>query len=73
MGLKDLLRGFDPTKDYRYDWDANGNPIYIGIAEKGSLTSKEVWNLTKISWGEDGNPFLIERAKGIWDTRSEVF
>lgn len=73
MGLKDLLRGVDLSKDQRIDWDENKNPIYIGIADKGSLTSADVWIMTKITWDEDNNPILIEAAKGIWDSRSEAF
>ena len=59
------------------EWDGSGNPIYIGDAEPGTLSSSLKWRIKKISWDGSGNPISIKWAEGSrefkynWDIRSD--
>jgi hypothetical protein len=59
----------------KIDYDANGNPIYIGIARGGSATSDTKWFLKKLIYS--GNNLTdMQCAQGEisfdkqWDLRS---
>jgi hypothetical protein len=59
----------------KIDYDANGNPIYIGIARGGSATSDTKWFLKKLVYS--GNNLTdMQCANGeisfnkTWDGRS---
>jgi|WetSurMetagenome_2_1015567.scaffolds.fasta_scaffold197544_2 hypothetical protein len=59
-----------------FEFDMNGNPIYLGMAEPGVTTDKKNWSIRKIAWDVDGNPESIMWANGsrefkfVWDNRS---
>lgn len=56
------------------DYDANGNPIYYGVAIAGALTSDPKWRIAKIAY-IGNNPVEVTYADGtveynhIWDNR----
>ena len=55
-----------------FDWDASGNPIYIGVAYAGAETSDATWLIKKITWDASGNPTSKKTATGIWDNRASL-
>jgi len=59
----------------RLAYDVSGNPIYVGIAAPGSLTSEAKWQVRKLTFDLNGNVTVIEYAGGLpnfsykWDSR----
>lgn len=59
----------------RIQWDVNDNPIYVGWAMPGTLTSVTEWRIMRITWVA-GNPTEVEWAEGQssfsyeWDERA---
>jgi hypothetical protein len=55
--------------------NSDGNPIYIGDAEPGTLITDFNWRIKKITYDTDGNPTAIQWAGGSrafkfrWDNR----
>jgi hypothetical protein len=55
--------------------DGGGNPIYVGLANPGSLTSAPVWRILKIGYDGGGFTASVKWADGnldfdkIWDNR----
>ena len=60
----------------RLDPDIAGNPIYIGRALTGSLTSATVWQIRKLTFDVSGNLLSIQWPNGVadytfvWDNRA---
>ena len=58
-------------KSKRYDNEgrSDGQPVYIGFAEKGSAENEVEWTIHKFSY--DGNGFSTERKVGFgkWSGR----
>ncbi len=58
------------------EYDINNNPVYIGKAQPGSISSSSVWQIQKLSYDASGNVTKIEWAEGsddfnkIWDNRA---
>jgi hypothetical protein len=57
------------------DWDAGGNPTYVGKADPGRPTSQKGWQIKQITFDADNNPTGVLWANGtsrfvhIWDNR----
>lgn len=66
------LAGFITTTEY----DADGNPIYIGEANPGTGKGSAGWRIRKIIYDADGNITDIQYADGdanfdnIWNNRA---
>jgi hypothetical protein len=58
-------------------FDGNNNPIYLGLAAKGSAKSAEVWQLRKLTFDGNSNCTDIQWADGndnfdnSWDLRGD--
>lgn len=68
--LGDIKRG---VTDYRklIDWDADGQPIYVGLDAQDALTTDPTWTIQRTTW-VDGNPTDIQVLTGIWDDRAAL-
>ena len=62
----------------QFDYDANGNVIYIGRADIGNATSGAKWQIRKMTYDAVGNLLTIQFANGndgytsIWDNRASL-
>lgn len=62
----------------RIERDGSGNPIYIGIASPGTLTSSSFWQIRKLTFNGSNDVTAIEYANGspafdaIWDNRGSL-
>lgn len=60
------------------DYDGGTNPIYIGLATPGTLTSESTWLIKKLTFDGSNNPTAIKYANGspnfdqIWDNRASL-
>ena len=60
------------------DYSGGTNPIYIGLATPGSLTSAAVWQIRLLTWDGNNNPTQIQYANGspsfdqIYDNRGNL-
>lgn len=56
------------------DYSAGTNPIYIGYASQGALTSQSVWFIIKITWDANNNPTVIKSVNNaVWDDRATAY
>lgn len=60
------------TDEKRVDYDADGNPVYIGTAKQGTLASGLGWNIYKYTWNGDGDWTHRQHRVGIWDNRATL-
>ena len=54
------------------EYDSNGNPIYIGLAQEMSKReNQEGWYIKRFTWDSSGN--MVEKLKrvGKWSERTE--
>jgi len=58
--------------EIRFDYDSNGNVIYIGKAIPGTATSG-TWLIYKFTWDSNGNCTRIQNSTGSWDNRTNLF
>lgn len=69
----------ESTESYlqRFDYDANGNAIYLGRADIGSLSSEAKWQIKRLSYS-GSNVTIIEFASSTdafnqaWDSRTSL-
>jgi hypothetical protein len=60
------------------DYDGGTNPIYIGLAAPGALTSEAKWLIKKLTFDGSNNPTAIKFANGssnfdqIWADRASI-
>lgn len=59
------------------DYDGGTNPIYIGKAVPGSLTSEAKWQIQKLTFDGNNNPTSIlfpgtAEFNQIWDNRASL-
>ena len=55
----------------RVDYLLGTDPIYVGYADRGTLTSAPAWFILKITWDATPNPTLIQTAnEAVWDDRA---
>lgn len=58
------------------EYDANDNPIYVGMAEPSTATGALSWQIKKITYDANNNPTAVEWADGNdsfdnkWDERA---
>jgi len=72
------IRVLNDDLDYTtlIDYDSGTNPIYIGKAATGTLTSAATWQIMKITWDVNNNPTEIKWADSVitftkeWDERA---
>ena len=62
------------THQTRYDYVSrtDGQPVYIGKAERGQLTSQSCWEISKMSYDESNNIVSTQTASGSWDDRASL-
>jgi hypothetical protein len=59
-------------------YDANENPIYIGLAVPGTATSDPLWQIRHLTFDPSNNPTSIQYANGVidfnfvWDNRATL-
>ena len=76
--MGDVRAGAVPTEGYviAIEYDANGNPIYIGKALPGTAKTASGWQIMKITYDANGNATDIQWAGGsdafdkIWNDRA---
>lgn len=58
----------------RIDYDANNNPIYIGFAVKGALSSAAAWVISKNTYDANNNLTVSQSSSQfqIWDNRTSL-
>jgi len=62
----------------QFDYDADGNVIYIGRADIGTATTAALWQIRKMTYSAAGDLLTIQFAKGddgytnIWDNRASL-
>ena len=54
----------------RIEWSGS-NPIYIGYADKGVITTDAVWFILKLTWS-GSTVTLIQSSVGAWDSRAAL-
>ena len=61
-------------KDFRFDYDENGNIIYIGKNENLDASEDDpTWVLLKFFYDENGNITEIKIKIGAWSQRETLF
>lgn len=66
----------DTVYTVKLDYDANNNPIYIGLADIGAATSDAVWQIRKIDYDVNNDPISViwadgtDRFEKVWDNRT---
>lgn len=69
---------FNASHDIAIDYDGSNNPIYLGLAPTGSVTSGAVWMIKKLTFDGSNNLTRIQYANGsssqnqIWDNRAAL-
>lgn len=75
---RDLQRLNASNLRYEIEYDASNNPLYIGIAAPGKLTSDASWMIKKLTWDGSNNLTSLKFAGGtseftqIWDNRASL-
>jgi len=60
----------------KIDKDGGSNPVYIGKAKAGTLTSQTFWQIFKITWDGSNDPTDVKWADSVttftkeWDERA---
>lgn len=60
----------------RLEYDVSNNPIYLGLAAPGSLTTEEKWQIRYLTFDASNNVTSMSYANGtpnfdkIWDNRA---
>ena len=59
---------------FRADYVArtDGQPIFLGFARKGRLTSEDAWLIYKFTYDVNDQVTLRQSAKGTWDDRAAL-
>lgn len=63
----------------RFDYDANGNQIYLGWAQTGTATSDAFWRIAKQTFNASNQMLSITWPNGstgfgaIWDSRDTAY
>lgn len=77
--MRTTIDGVDRTaQEYiiKIEWDSNNNPIYVGKAIIGSLTSSSLWQIKKLAYDSNFNVTDIQYASStdffdkIWNLRA---
>ncbi len=76
QGALRIVSGSSSDYTKRFDYDANGNVIYIGLAKPGAATSETKWQIRKLEYDANGNVIAELFADGsaafdkVWDNRT---
>jgi hypothetical protein len=56
----------------RFDYDATGNTIYIGIAYRGALAGDAAWIIAKLTYDGSNQCTQIQTSPegSVWDNRA---
>lgn len=46
----------------KIDYVSGTNPIYVGLARAGTLTSESFWQIIKLTWDGNDNPTDVKYA-----------
>lgn len=63
---------------FEVEYDGSNNPIYIGIAAPGTVTSESKWMVKKLAWDGNNNLTSLKFAGGasefdqVWDNRGSL-
>ena len=74
MNLNDAFEG---QYIKRFDYDADGNAIYVGRAAPGTASSTAAWSIQRMTY-LGGRATLVEFAGGnnqmaaVWDNRASL-
>lgn len=69
-GVFPVMPGWKRITDY--DGRTDFQPVYMGYALMGTLTSAETWYIFKFSYTGNQNT-QVESGYGAWDARSSLF
>lgn len=70
-----ILQESNDNYKYKFDYDGNNNPIYIGKVLFGVGTDEAKWQIKKLTYDANNNPTDIQYPSGdddfqyIWDNR----
>lgn len=59
------------NQQMRVEYDADSNPIYVGVTGSGTDSSTSGWVISKYTWSS-GNCTLKQIAEGSWDGRASL-
>lgn len=66
------LAGFSPQIQYG-NYDADGNPTYVGFARRGGATSSAVWAIFKLTFSSSNLQSVTSAPlNSIWDNRTSL-
>lgn len=59
-------------EEVRFDYDTrtDSNPVYVGSAVPGTLTSAATWTVKKFTYDSSSRPTRVQVASGSWDNRA---
>lgn len=60
-----------------YDYDSNGNILYIGRAARGTAASEPGWYIEKMTYDANGNvasikTVIFDYERSIWNNRTSL-
>lgn len=69
--VTDVKRGITDYRK-RIDWDADGQPIYVGLNAQAALGIDATWTIQRITWNASGQPIDVQVLTGAWDSRTTL-
>jgi hypothetical protein len=71
--FSDISSGISRS-DTRLDYEAreDSQPVYIGRADGGTLTSAGTWVIERLTYDETDRPILKQTRTGAWDNRATL-
>lgn len=69
--LVDIKRGVTDGRTL-IDWDANGQPRYVGVNVQSAAGSAGDWSIKRITWDANGQPTDVQVLVGAWDNRESL-
>lgn len=78
MAVRDIFELLSDTDIQLFDYDGNGNTIYIGNAQPGSLSSASVWRIKQLNYNGSNQitsikfPSASSAYNFIWDNRAAL-
>lgn len=55
-----------------YDIRTDGQPVYLGRAERGTLSSEGKWLIYYFTYNASDNMITKRMAIGVWDNRTSL-
>ena len=72
MRIRQAYASALPETQEKYEWDADGNPTYKGVALIADSDDSPVWVIHYFEW-TDGLPTLHKVRTGAWSARATLF